>query len=49
MVFRNFNTNIIVQVVLIGISCFLLNWSLYQEHLMVAKFTFGIILIIQIN
>ena len=48
MVFRNFNTNIIVQVVLIGISCFLLNWSLYQEHLLVAKFTFGIILIIQI-
>ncbi len=48
MVFKNFNISIVIQVVLIGIICFLFSWSIYQEHLTVAKFTLGSIFILQL-
>jgi len=48
MAFKNFNTNIIIQIILIALSCFLFNWSLVQDHLSIAKFTFGIFFLIQV-
>lgn len=48
MVFRWFNTKIIVQVILILITCFLFVWSIHQEYLLVARFTFGCFIIFQV-
>lgn len=47
MVFKKFNNAIIVQILLIGLSCFLFNWSLIQDHLTIAKFTFGFLFVLQ--
>lgn len=47
MVFRQFNTNVFIQVFLLAITCFLFVWSMYQGHLLVARFTFGCLFILQ--
>jgi len=44
----NFSSLIIVQVMLIFITCFIINWSFFQPHLVLAPFTFTVILIIQV-
>ncbi len=48
MIFRRFNIRIIAQVVFMALTSLLLMWSLYQEHLSVAPYTFGFLLVFQI-
>ncbi len=47
MNFKGFNLTIGFRVILITINCFVFIWAFYQNHLNVAKFTFGALIIIQ--
>ncbi len=45
---KNFTQSIIIQVLLISVTCFVLNWSFFQPHLVLAPYTFATILVIQV-
>lgn len=48
MVYNQFNFRIVFRIILIGITSLIFSWSLYQEHLHIAKFTFLGLFIVQI-
>ncbi|PKP34697.1 MAG: ATP-binding protein [Bacteroidetes bacterium HGW-Bacteroidetes-17] len=48
MVYNQFNFRIVFRIILIGLTSILFSWSLYQEHLQIARFTFLGLFILQI-
>ena len=48
MIFNRFSVNVIIQVILLALSTLFVIWSFYQDYLIVAKFTFVVVWIIQV-
>lgn len=48
MGYRHFSLQIIIRIILIAISCWLFIWSFFQDYLIMAKFTLGLIFLIQV-
>ena len=47
MVYKQFNNRVFLLVCILSITCFLFIWSLYQGRLLVARFTFGVLFILE--
>ncbi len=48
MAFNRFSYRIIFQVIFIGITSLVFSWSMTQDYLIIAKFTFGSLFILQV-
>lgn len=48
MIYNQFNFRIVFRIILIGITSFIFAWSINQNYLSVAKFTFGALFVLQI-
>ena len=48
MAFNRFSFRVVIQVIFIGITSLVFSWSMTQDYLIIAKFTFGALFILQI-
>ena len=48
MIYNQFSFRIVFRIILIGITSLIFSWTLQQDYLMVAKFTFGALFLLQI-